>query len=141
MLRIAEMREEDLPAVLEVENLSFIAPKEEGFFKTSQNKYLIAREEDKIVGYIGFEKVAGETHIINMAVHPDHRRKGIARRLLEEVLSDRDVFFLEVRMSNRLAQKLYHKYGFENVGIRQGYYSDNGEDAYIMRRNRREQIS
>ncbi|MBU0502415.1 MAG: ribosomal protein S18-alanine N-acetyltransferase [Candidatus Margulisbacteria bacterium] len=92
------------------------------------------KEEEKVVGYIGVEKIAGETHIINMAVHPDYRRKGVGKKLIETILNDSDVFFLEVRISNVAAQKLYEKFGFKNVGTRKKYYQDNGEDAYIMRR-------
>jgi len=135
MLTVEHMNEEDLPAVVEIESLSFPVPKDISIFKNDQNKYWVAKEEGRVVGYIGVEKVAGESHIINTAVHPNHRRTGVARRMIEEILDDKDVFFLEVRPSNMPAQKLYRKYGFEKVGVRKAYYADNGEDAYIMRRN------
>jgi ribosomal-protein-alanine N-acetyltransferase len=134
VLIVERLKEEDIPAVVEIENLSFPVPKGALVFKSDQNKYWVAKEDGKAVGYVGVEKIAGEFHIVNTAVHPDYRRTGIARRLLEEILNDKGVFFLEVRVSNLPAQKLYHKYGFEKVGIRKNYYSDNGEDAYIMRR-------
>lgn len=126
-----------MPAVVEIENLSFPVPKNEGFFKSDQNKYLVAKEGSKIVGYVGIEEISGERHVINMAVHPENRKQGIGKRLIEAVLNDKDVFFLEVRASNIPAQKLYEKYGFEKVGTRKNYYSDNDEDAIIMRRGSR----
>ena len=138
MLNIFPLEDKDIQAVIEIENLSFPVPKNEGFFKSDQNKYLMAKEEGKVVGYIGIEEISGETHIINMAVHPENRKQGIGNKLLEAVLNEKDVFFLEVRASNDVAQKLYEKYGFKKVGTRKNYYEDNGEDAYIMRRDPRE---
>jgi len=134
MLKIVPMTENDLAQVVEIERASFNAPKDESIFRHDENKYLVARNGGRIVGYIGLEKIAGETHIINMAVDPEHRKRGIGKQLIEKILNDKDVFFLEVRVSNSAAQRLYEKYGFKNVGIRKNYYSDNGEDAYIMRR-------
>lgn len=123
---------------MEIEDVSFSAPKKDSIFKHDQNKYLVAEENGKIVGYIGTEEISEETHIINMAVAPGERGKGYGKRLLEAVLDDENVFFLEVRASNVAAQKLYEKYGFEKVGARKNYYEDNGGDAYIMRRESRE---
>jgi len=141
VLNIFPLEDKDIPAVVEIENLSFPVPKNEGFFKSDQNKYLAAKEGDKVIGYIGVEEISGETHVVNMAVAPGERGKGYGKRLIEAVLNDKDVFFLEVRASNLPAQKLYEKYGFEKVGTRKNYYGDNGEDAIIMRRESCEQIS
>lgn len=134
MLNIFPLENKDIQAVVEIENLSFPAPKNEAFFKSDRNKYLVAKEGEKVVGYIGTEEISGETHIINMAVHPENRKQGIGKSLLEAVLNDKDTFFLEVRVSNLPAQKIYEKYGFEKVSVRKNYYEDNSEDAYIMRR-------
>jgi len=133
-MKILSLQQKDIPIVFEIEKLSFVAPKAESVFSEDQHKYLAAWDKDKIVGYIGIEKIAGETHIINMAVHPDCRREGTGKKLIEAILNDKDVFFLEVRVSNVAAQNLYKKFGFEIVGTRKKYYQDNGEDAYIMRR-------
>jgi ribosomal-protein-alanine N-acetyltransferase len=141
MLKIEHLKEEDIPRVVEIENLCFSAPKSETVFRSDQIKYLVAKEDGRVVGYIGTEKVNGETHIINMAVHPSHQKRGIGKKLLESILNDKDVFFLEVRVSNIPAQKIYLKYGFKNVGLRERYYSDNNEDAYILGREPGEQIS
>ena len=133
MITIAPMRDRDIPAVVEIERLSFKFPKDESIFREDEHKYLVAKDEDKVVGYIGVEKVLDEVHIINMAVHPDCRGKGIGKRLMQHVLNDEEVFFLEVRASNETAKKIYEKYGFKVINIRKGYYAD-GEDAYVMRR-------
>lgn len=127
------MKDKDIPAVVEIENSSFKYPKPEAVFREDEHKYLVARDEDKVVGYIGIEKILDEEHIINMAVHPDYRGKGIGKRLMQHVLNDEEVFFLEVRVSNDSAKKIYEKYGFKVISVRKGYYAD-GEDACVMRR-------
>jgi ribosomal-protein-alanine N-acetyltransferase len=90
-----------------------------------------------IVGYIGYWLMAGEAHISTVAVHPDMRGRSFGEVLLEHSLEDAaqrgaHVATLEVRVSNTSAQQLYTKYGFEKVGMRKAYYSDNNEDAFIM---------
>ena len=137
-MKISPLKEENIQDVVEIEDISFSVPKKDSIFRHDQNKYLVAEENGKIIGYIGTEEISGETHIINMAVHPENRKQGIGKKLIEAVLDDENVFFLEVRASNNAAQKLYEKYGFEKVGVRKNYYEDNGEDAYIMRREPRE---
>jgi len=127
------MKDKDIPQVVEIENLSFQFPKPESVFREDEHKYLLAKDDDRVAGYIGVEKILDEMHIINMAVHPDYRGKGIGKRLMQHVLNDEEVFFLEVRVSNESAKKIYEKYGFKVINIRKGYYAD-GEDAYVMRR-------
>jgi ribosomal-protein-alanine N-acetyltransferase len=134
MLTISPLSDEEIAAVVEIENLSFSSPKPESIFREEENKYLVAKEGERVIGYIGVERILEETHIINMAVHPEKRRRGKGRKLMDEVLNDKDIFFLEARLSNAPAQKLYERYGFKKVGVRKHYYEDNGEDAYIMRR-------
>ncbi|MDD4179386.1 MAG: ribosomal protein S18-alanine N-acetyltransferase [Candidatus Margulisbacteria bacterium] len=133
MITIFPMKDKDIPAVVEIERLSFKFPKPEAVFHEDEHKYLVAKDENKIVGYIGIEKILDETHIINMAIHPDYRGKGIGKRLMQHVLNDEDVFFLEVRVSNESAKNVYQKYGFKVIDVRKGYYAD-GEDAFVMRR-------
>ena len=82
--------------------------------------------------------VADELHLLDMASHPEHRRQGYARALLNELLSyarreHKRLFLLEVRQSNEAAALLYRSAGFETTGVRRGYYSDTGEDALEMR--------
>ncbi len=96
-----------------------------------------ADENVLVVGYTGYWLMAGEAHISTIAVSPDYRRRAFGELLLMHVLQDATqhgahVATLEVRVSNLNAQQLYLKYGFEKVGMRKAYYSDNNEDAFIM---------
>jgi ribosomal-protein-alanine N-acetyltransferase len=90
-----------------------------------------------LLGYAGFWLLVDEAHICTIAVHPEWRGRGLGELLLLSLL-DRSMkagglrATLEVRVSNRVALALYHKYGFELVSRRKRYYSDNNEDAYIM---------
>lgn len=91
----------------------------------------------QIVGYVGYWLMAGEAHISTIAVNPNYRGRAIGELLLAHSLEDAaqrgsHVATLEVRVSNTSAQQLYLKYGFEKVGLRKAYYSDNNEDAFIM---------
>jgi ribosomal-protein-alanine N-acetyltransferase len=133
MIVIMPMKDKDIPQVVDIERRSFSFPKPESIFREDEHKYLVARDENKIAGYIGIEKILDETHIINMAVDPNYRQQGIGKRLMQHVLNDEDVFFLEVRVSNDKAKAIYEKYGFKVINVRKGYYAD-GEDAYVMRR-------
>jgi len=90
-----------------------------------------------ILGFAGFWIMADEAHITNFAVRKVHRRRGIGELLLISIidlsteLNARNLT-LEVRASNTVAQSLYYKYGFSQVGLRRGYYTDNKEDAVLM---------
>lgn len=93
--------------------------------------------EQPIVGFGGLWMIVGEAHISTIATHPQWRGMGIGELLLVSMLRDgqrhdADVATLEVRVSNLVAQKLYRKYRFEEVGRRKRYYRDNNEDALIM---------
>ncbi len=90
-----------------------------------------------ILGFAGFWIMADEAHITNIAVREQHRRQGIGGLLLISVVElarslNARIITLEVRISNIPAQDLYSKYGFEQVDLRKGYYTDNKEDAAIM---------
>ena len=90
-----------------------------------------------IFGFTGFWMMTGEAHITNLAVWEKHRRQGIGESLLIALIdlaTELDVRFitLEVRASNTAAQSLYSKYGFTQVGVRHGYYTDNREDGVLM---------
>ena len=96
-----------------------------------------AAEQDVILGYGGFWLMVDEAHISTIASHHDWRRHGIGELLLVSMIEagaeiGAQMITLEVRLSNLVAQSLYRKYGFEVTGRRKGYYSDNGEDAFIM---------
>ncbi len=92
---------------------------------------------NNVIGLAGFWLLAGEAHIVNIAVRKTCRRLGIGELLLVNLINQTlkkgaDTITLEVRKSNNAAQKLYKKYGFEIKGIRRGYYLDDKEDAVIM---------
>jgi ribosomal-protein-alanine N-acetyltransferase len=82
--------------------------------------------------------VADELHLLELACHPEHRRRGFARSLLTALMAHaraehKRLMLLEVRRSNLAATALYESFGFETTGVRRGYYSDTGEDALEMR--------
>jgi ribosomal-protein-alanine N-acetyltransferase len=90
-----------------------------------------------IVGIAGFWVMVDEAHITTLAVRDAYRRQGIGEHLLIEIIEraaqlKANVVTLEARISNKRAQALYQKYGFQKVGVRRAYYTDNGEDAILM---------
>ncbi len=109
------------------------------FFKQLNNLWSDTASHDtkNIVGYIATRFMYDEAHITSIAVRKSFRGMGLGELLLMSAVSDAmtksyKTTTLEVRVSNRTAQSLYKKYGFNEVGIRKRYYSDNNEDAYIM---------
>lgn len=135
----------DLDEVLAIERVSFATPWSRGAFLYELKENVVARgwiargsgPEPRVLGYLCLWEVAPEIHITNLAVHPDWRRRGIARFLLTAILEDArrrrlTVAFLEVRPTNTEARSLYEGLGFQVVGRRQGYYFDTGEDALLM---------
>lgn len=139
---IEPMKVEDVEAVLEIERASFATPWSRLAFlsellENERAVYLVAREGEQVVGYIGMWRILDEGHITNLAVHPDLRQQGIGRRLLETLCNLSMAkglrrLTLEVRVSNHVAQRLYQSFGFLTAGVRPGYYQDNREDALIM---------
>lgn len=92
---------------------------------------------EHLIGFIGLWLMVGEAHIVTVAVRERYRRMGIGERLLITAIEAaneyaQEVVTLEVRKSNEAAQLLYDKYGFDRVGLRVRYYTDNNEDAVIM---------
>lgn len=105
--------------------------------KTKLAVYFVAKDNGKCIGYDGFWNVSGEGDITNVAVLPEYRKNGIGSMLISEMIKTAvtlklELLTLEVRKSNIAAQGLYKKYGFDIIGERKRYYSDNGEDAWIM---------
>ncbi len=140
-LTIKPLPAEDTPLAAEVERISLgdEAWSAQGILDTvARNGYYLAAYIDgQFVGHGGFTSVLDEGYITNIAVHPDHRRKGIAFSLTESLKSQAQklklsFLTLEVREYNLAAIKLYEKSGFEVVGKRKGFYSDPKEDAVLM---------
>ncbi len=139
---ITAMRMEDISRVLEIEQASFPTPwpRDAYAHELRENRlacYLVARVMHQIVGYTGMWIILDEAHVTTIAVDPECRRQRIGERLLVALLDEamrRGARWvtLEVRKSNDGAKALYRKYGFKDIGVRKGYYSDNREDAIVM---------
>jgi ribosomal-protein-alanine N-acetyltransferase len=140
---IERMNAAHVPQIAELEKLCFSDPWSEKSIETELScrlsVWLVALEEDKVVGYVGSQTVIDESDMMNIAVHPDFRRRGIAEALvaeLEAALRQRGshALTLEVRDSNAPAIALYEKLGFAQVGLRKNYYRNPKEDARILRK-------
>jgi [ribosomal protein S18]-alanine N-acetyltransferase len=139
---VEPMHLDDVPAVHEIERLSFATPWPAYAFEQELRgnrlaRYVVARAFERVVGFAGAWLMVDEAHVTTFSVHPDWRRQGIGRQLLLS-LCDLSVAIgarrmtLEVRASNQAAQALYRSFGFEVGGRRPHYYTDDGEDALVM---------
>jgi len=139
---LCPMRAEDLDQVMRIENACAPLPWSPRVFLEELSRpqahiRLVRRASDaEVVAFINFWTVLDELHLLNVATHPNERRRGHARRLMDDMLAYARsagcrVVMLEVRRSNERAQSLYRAYGFRSVGVRPGYYAD-GEDALLM---------
>jgi ribosomal-protein-alanine N-acetyltransferase len=131
----------DLGAVEDIERASYPTPWSRSMFAGELAKAssicLGAFDGRKLLGYVIVSRYVDAWHVMNVAVDPEHRGRGIATllldRLFEATASDaRRGYTLEVRVSNLAAIRLYERLGFHSRGIRRGYYTDNREDAVIM---------
>ncbi len=146
---IRDMVEDDIDAIVEIENEVFSTPWSRESFITEirENllaKYIVAEVDKKAVGYGGIWLILTEGHITNIAVKERYRGLGIGEQLLNGLITycmskGINSMTLEVRKSNTIAQNLYKKYGFIDYGVRPRYYSDNNEDAIIMWRKNENQ--
>jgi len=134
-------RAEDVPPVAAVEREVFTDPWPDSFFLGELSHpgvyAMIAERNGRLAGYLLAWLTGGTGHIGNLAVTPGERRRGVARRLLGDLLERAGslgirTLVLEVRVSNFAAQALYRAHGFRLAGLRRGYYRDSGEDALIM---------
>lgn len=134
--------EADLDAIDELERHSFTTPWPRSTFveqlATAWARLDVARGgAGGIIGFANYWLVAGEVHILAIATHPDHRRRGVGRALLEHLLAAgrataSTLATLEVRCGNTPAIALYERSGFRTVHVRKRYYQDNNEDALVM---------
>ncbi|WP_425455167.1 ribosomal protein S18-alanine N-acetyltransferase [Aquisalibacillus elongatus] len=141
-IRVRQMRIEDLPSVIVIENESFRTPwkKREFLYDLMKNqfsRYLVIERDSKIVGYCGIWIVLEVAQITNIAISPEERGHQLGKTLFEEALNlskeqGATELTLEVRESNTVAQKMYELFGLKVVGKREGYYQDDGEDALVM---------
>ena len=134
----------DLLAIEEIERRSYPTPWSRSMFASELAKAssicLGAYDGDQLIGYVVNSRYVDAWHVMNVAVDPDHRGRGVATMLLERLFDltaddARRGYTLEVRVSNEKAISLYERLGFRSRGLRRGYYTDNREDALIMWRD------
>lgn len=143
MITITPMTADHVPQVAALEAICFADPWSEKSVASELTNplslWLVALEGETVVGYVGSQSVLGESDMMNVAVHPDYRRRKIGETLVLELVQQLKVrgnycLTLEVRASNDPARKLYEKLGFRQVGLRKNYYRNPKEDACILRK-------
>ena len=143
MMKIVTMTSEHVTQIAALEKLCFSDPWSEASVASELDnplsKWFVAVQEDRVLGYVGSQSVLDSADMMNIAVHPEHRRKGIAEALiaaLTEALRSGGIqsLMLEVRASNAPAISLYEKLGFAMAGRRPNYYRNPREDALILRK-------
>jgi ribosomal-protein-alanine N-acetyltransferase len=141
VFEIRALHASDLDAIDAVERRSYVVPWSRSMFSSELAKSgsitLGALSDGELLGYLVTARHAAVWHIMNVAVEPSHRGRGIAKALFARMfeLTRHEVgcaYTLEVRVSNTAAITLYTALGFASHGLRPGYYTDNGEDALIM---------
>lgn len=140
-IAIRDMKKKDLGRVAELERLCFSMPwSEKALASELKNKvalYQVLEHDGKIAAYAGMWLVLDEAHVTNVAVDPEFRRQGLGLMLMLDMMRrarsrGATRMTLEVREKNYGAQSFYAALGFIKAGIRRGYYSDTGEDAFIL---------
>ena len=142
-MRIAHMTAEHVLQVAALEKVCFSDPWSENSVASELENplscWLVALDGETVAGYVGSQTVLDETDMMNIAVHPDFRRKGVARGLILALIGElkqrgSHCLTLEVRASNAPARTLYESLGFAHVGTRRNYYQNPKEDALILRK-------
>lgn len=142
-MEILKMNKSHVEAIAELEKICFQDPWSVNSIAAELSNrlstWLVAVENGAVCGYVGSQSVLDSADMMNIAVHPEYRNRGIACALVSELialLKNQNVIslMLEVRVSNESAINLYKKLGFEIVGKRPRYYHNPREDAYIMRK-------
>ena len=142
-MEIVPMKDAHVSQVAQLEALCFRDPWSERSVASELNNplslWLVAVEGERVAGYVGSQSVMGESDMMNVAVHPVFRRRGVAEKLILCLIeglkaNGNRCLTLEVRASNVSAIALYQKLGFEQVGLRKNYYRNPKEDALILRK-------
>lgn len=143
MSTIKVMESRHVSAVAGLEKICFLDPWSEKSVASELDNplsyWLVWEENGQVLGYVGSQTVLGETDMMNVAVHPDARRRGIAEALILALVDglrekESHCLTLEVRASNAPAIGLYEKLGFAQIGRRKNYYHNPKEDALILRK-------
>ena len=143
MIEYAPMENRDVAQIAALEQQCFSEPWSEtsvaGELTNPLSYWLVARDGGYLAGYVGSQTVLGESDMMNLAVSPDYRRRGIGENLVESLIRDlkkqgSHCLTLEVRESNLAARALYEKLGFVQIGLRPGYYHKPKENACILRK-------
>lgn len=142
-MNIVPMNEHHVPQIALLEQECFADPWSEQSIASELHNplslWLVAQEEQTLLGYVGSQTCQDETDMMNIAVSPASRRQGVARALIEALVSalrqrGSKQLTLEVRASNGPARQLYESLGFLQVGLRKNYYRNPKEDALILRK-------
>lgn len=140
-ITVRPMRKGDVDRVYEIEVKSFRTPWSkhslQGELKNDVARYMLLEEDGLVVAYGGMWVLFDESHMTNIAVHPDFRGKGYGRMLFVAMMAEAEKMgasrmTLEVRETNTVAQSLYYSLDFEKEGYRRRYYEDTGEGAYLL---------
>ncbi len=142
-MKIVTMNIDHVSQIAELEKICFSDPWDDRSVASELTNplsyWLVAEEDGMVAAYVGSQTVLGETDMMNIAVHPDFRRRGYAEALVNaliEGLAERKshCLTLEVRESNHAAIALYEKFGFTQIGLRKNYYRHPKENALILRK-------
>jgi ribosomal-protein-alanine N-acetyltransferase len=143
--RIRDLAPGDLDGVMAIEQESFPTPWSRALFEEEIGRrfsdaiVVVGEPGGEVAGYAICWTVGEESHLLNIAVRPEARNRGVGRSLLREcirrsALAGGRRIYLEVRPSNEPAIRMYRRDGFRFVGVRKGYYTDTGEDAIVLSR-------
>ncbi len=142
-MMILPMTLEHVPQIAMLEKICFSDPwSEKSICSELENPlsyWLVCVIDNTVAGYVGSQTVLGQTDMMNLAVHPDYRRRGIAQKLIHALIAELKArgshcLTLEVRPSNLPAIRLYEGLGFAEAGRRPNYYSHPREDGLILRK-------
>ncbi|WP_313076822.1 ribosomal protein S18-alanine N-acetyltransferase [Lacrimispora sp.] len=141
MFIIREMMEEDILPISEIEGLSFSDPWSYHTIKDGKNSrydtWLVLLQDDMVMGYLVLRVIAFEGELLRIALRPECRGRGLAKKLMDQLVEyskniSVESLFLEVRYSNEKARNLYRSYDFKETSIRKNYYRNPQEDAVVM---------
>jgi len=140
-VHIRWMIRRDMPEVLDIENRSFeFAWTEEDFIRCLRQRNcigMVAEHDERVVGFMIYELHKNRLHILNFAVHPEFRRRGVARGMVRKLIGKlspqrRNRILLEIRETNLAAQLFFREAGFRAISVLREFYEDTPEDAYLM---------